>query len=553
MELTPLSLAQTVFTLLSIGFLFVFTDCGGSHSSSQAGGSNGAAGNGGDPVQRVAVWTYHNDNFRSGLNQAETTLTPANVQPSTFGKIATLSVQGYVYAQPLYMPNVALTSGSKANLLIVATEHDQLYAFDVDSKQLVWHADYLAAGPDTSTLTPDDVNGCADLKPEIGITGTPVIDTATQTLYVVVRTKEMVDGATVFFQRVHAVSLATGQDVVPPTVVGSPPPGYTSTGVAQFDPLLNNQRAALLLAHNQVYVAWASHCDLGAYTGWLIAFDETTLTPTAYWTPVPYSLHGGMWMSGGGPSVDANGDIYVPVANGESQDTVGVNGNFGNSMVRLSWSADDGFNVLDYFTPFNYQGLDDIDGDFGSSETLLLPDQAGAHPHLLVVTDKQGLLYVLDRDNLGKWQPNSNSNAVQTFITPSNGLASPLFWNSTLYFAGGRDYLRAYKYDVGTQQFDPKPQAYLNYPLDSRGSTPSLSAHGTANAILWIITDVANGKHAVLHAVQPANVALEYYNSAMMPERDTAGLGVKFTVPTVADGMVFVGTQNEVDMYGLLP
>ena len=550
MEVTPLSIAQKAsFTVVLAYCSFVLTGCGGSPSSSRGSVDS----NRGDPAQPAAVWTYHNDNQRSGLNQTETTLTPVNVQPATFGKIAMFPVEGYVYAQPLYVPNVTLGSGSKSNLLFVATEHDQLYAFDVDSKQQVWHTDYLAAGPSVSTLTQDDVNGCKDIVPEIGITGTPVIDTATQTLYVVVRTKETVDGSTVFLQRVHAVSLATGQDVVPPMVVSSPPPGYTATGVAQFDPILNNQRSALLLADNQVYVAWASHCDIGSYTGWLMSFDKANLTPTAYWTPVPYSLFGGIWMSGGGPSQDTNGDIIVPVANGLGKDAVGKNGNYGNSMVRLSWSLDDGFNVVDYFAPFNYESLDDIDGDFGSSVALLLPDQPGAvHPHLLVVTDKSGQIYLLDRDNLGKWQPNSNSNAVQTFATTSNGLSSPLFWNSTLYYAGGRDYLRAFKYDAGKQQFDSKPTAYLNYPLDNRGSTPSLSANGTANAILWMITDFANAKHAVLHAVQPSNVAVELYNSNMMPDRDTAGLGVKFTVPTVADGMVFVGTQNEVDAYGLL-
>lgn len=528
--------------------------CGGNVANTQSN-SSGIVPNT-DSERRVgktAVWTYHNDNQRSGWNQAETALTPANVKPETFGKIASFPVQGHVYAQPLYAPNVYLGSGRRANLLIVATEHDQLYAFDVDSKRVVWHVDYLDAGDNVSTLSQDDVFGCKDLVPEIGITGTPVIDVEAQVLYVVVRTKEIEDGETVFYQRLHAVGLGNGSDVMPAKIITGPPPSYASTGVAHFDPLLNNQRAALLLAHGQVYVAWASHCDTGDFMGWLISYDKTTLNPTAYWTPVPYSNWGGIWMSGGGPSVDASGDIYVPVANGGDHDLIGPKDNFRSSLVRLRWSLSDGFQVLDYFAPSNYQYQDDYDVDFGSSQALLLPDQPnGLHPHLLVVTDKSGLIYSLDRDNLGKWQPDDNSNAVQTFPTEGNGLASPLFWNSTLYYAGGRGYLSAYEYDDRNQRFEPNPKAYFNYVLDSRGSTPSLSANGTSDAILWMVTDFADGKRAVLHAFSPANIAVELYSSAMLPERDAPGPGVKFTVPTIADGMVFVGSQNQVDIYGLL-
>ncbi len=528
--------------------------CGGASPTGSTRGTNTNTNTSQLRVGETAVVTHHNDNFRSGLNLTETTLTPANVAPSTFGKIATFAVQGYVYAQPLYVPNVPMSGGRISNLLIVATEHDQLYAFDVDSKTVAWHVDYLAAGPNVSTISPDDVLGCDDISPEIGITSTPVIDPLTLTVYVLVRTKELVNGTTVFYQRLHAVSLSSGGELLPATVITGPPPGYAAAGAATFDPLMDNQRAALLLAHNQVYVAWASHCDYGVYMGWLISFDEYTLKPTAYWTPVPYSYSGGIWISGGGPSVDENGDIYVPVGNGSNHDLIGVNNNYRNSLVRMHWSATDGFSVVDYFTPYNYQMMDDEDRDFGTGEALLLPEQTGMlHPHLVVVRDKPGILYLLDRDNLGKWQANDNSQAVQTFQSWGNGLSSPLFWNSTIYEAGGNGGLAAFTFDPVAQQFNPIAQSYLNYPLDPRGSTLSLSADGNSNAILWMITDYANGKHAVLHAIDPSNVANEFYNSNMMPDRDAAGLGMKFLVPTVADGFVFVGTQNEVDMYGLLP
>ena len=548
LSIHPLGIIAPILLLLTI-----MAGCGGA-------GSTGSSREVSIPpvtqsrIGKTTVATHHNDNFRSGLNLSETQLTPANVGPSTFGKLAAFPVQGYVYAQPLYVPNVKMPNGLSSNLLIVATEHDQLYAFDVDSKTLAWQVDYLAAGPSVTTVAPSDVLGCDDIVPEIGITSTPVINAATGTLYVLVRTKEVVEGIADFYQRLHAVSLSTGQDIMPPTRVVGPPPDYASTGLAKFDSIFNNQRAALLLANDQVYVAWASHCDIIPYMGWLISFDQHTLQPTAFWTPVPYSSSGGIWLSGSGPAADQNGDIYVPVANGSEHDLIGPKDNYRSSLVRLRWSATDGFSVIDYFAPYNYQLMDDSDFDFGSGAALLLPEQKGApHPHLLVTRDKVGGIYLLDRDDLGKWQANDNSQAVQTFTVAGLGLSSTLFWNSTLYVGGGFDMLRAYGLNPATQQFDPNPKSSFNYLMDSHASTPSLSADGDSNAILWIITDYKNDKHAVLHALNPYDIGTELYSSNMMPDRDTAGLGVKFVVPTIADGLVFVGAQNEVDMYGLLP
>ncbi len=474
--------------------MITLAGCGGAASSGSSTQGNGNSEVSQSRVGVKPVLTHLNDTYRDGLNLSETTLTPTNVDPSTFGRLAAFAVQGYVYAQPLYVPNVTMPGAKISNLLIVATEHDQLYAFDVDSKTLAWHVDYLASGPNVSTLSQDDVEGCDDIIPEIGITGTPVINVTTGTIYLIVRTKEVVDGVPVFYQRLHAVALSTGSEVIAPTVISGPPPDYAGTGLATFDPTMNNQRAALLLAHNQVYVAWSSHCDIEPYVGWLMSFDQGTLQPTAYWTPVPYSTAGGIWMSGSGPSLDANGDLYVPVGNGNDHQMIGPKSNYRSSLVRLHWSATDGFSVVDYFAPYNYQMMDDSDFDFGSSAALVMPDQPGTpHPHLVVVRDKVGMVYVLDRDNLGKWQANDNSQAVQTFQAGGLGLSSMLFWNSTLIIAGGFDVPRAYPFNPTTQQFDPATKSFFNYPLDSRGSSPSLSASGTSNAILWMITDFAQG------------------------------------------------------------
>jgi hypothetical protein len=543
---------RSLVTIAAVGlFLLLEVGCGGvpATQSSEQDSDSGSQ----TQVVHTSVLTHLNSNFRDGLNLTETRLTPTNVGPSTFGRLAAFPVEGYVYAQPLYVPGVAMPGGSVSNLVFIATEHDQLYAFDVDSKKLAWHVDYLASSPDVSTISQDDVKGCDDLIPEIGITGTPVIDPASNTLYVVVRTKEVVNHSTVFYQRLHAVDLSTGQEPIPAKVISGPPPDYASTGLAVFDPLLNNQRAALLLAHGQVIVAWASHCDIPPYAGWLMAFDQRTLQPTAYWTPVPYSSFGGIWISGSGPSVDRNGDIYVPVANGGDHQEVGPKSNYRNSLVRLQWSANDGFTVADYFTPYNYQDMDDGDVDFCTSAPLLLPDQIGRpHPHLLIERDKVGGVYVLDRDDLGKWQATDNSQIVQSFAHPGLGLSSMLFWDNTLFIGGGLRKLSAYNFDPVTQQFNTVPKADFRSDLDSHAPTPALSANGNRDAILWIITDHSKGKHAVLHALKPEDITVELYSSSMMPDRDTAGLGVKFVVPTIADGFVFVGTQGEVDMYGLL-
>jgi len=532
-------------------FLTTLPGCGGSGGSGSSTQGNSQISQ--SRVGLTSVLTHMNDNRRDGLNLSETTLTPANVQPATFGKVAAFAVQGYVYAQPLYVPNVRMTGNRISNLLIVATQHDQLYAFDVDTKALAWHIDYLAAGTGVSTLSSEDVADCDDIVPEIGITSTPVVDQLTSTVFVLVRTKEVVDGTPVFYQRLHAVDLGTGQELLTPTSVTGPPPDYASTGTAVFDTRMDNQRAALVLANNQVYIAWASHCDITPYMGWLMSFDKRTLQPTAYWTPVPYSHSGGIWLSGAGPSVDENGDLYVPVANGSDHDQIGPKNNYRSSLVRLHWSSADGFNVVDYFAPYNYQFMDDGDMDFGSGAALLLPPQAGSpHPHLLVTRDKVGGVYVLDRDDLGKWQANDNSQAVQNFLVPGFGLSSMLYWNSTLYVAGGGQMLFAYTFDPVTQQFNTVPKTSFPYKLEFRGPTPSLSANGNTNALLWIVTDYSKGKHAVLHALDANDISKELYSSATMPDRDTAGIGVKFVVPTVADGLVFVGAQNEVDMYGLL-
>ncbi|MGC2112827.1 MAG: PQQ-binding-like beta-propeller repeat protein [Candidatus Korobacteraceae bacterium] len=529
--------------------------CGGSGS-----GTNQAPvqeSNQGDPsqpapVQQITggVMTYHNNNARTGVYTAETTLTPANVNVLSFGRVAAIAVQGDIYAQPLYLPNVQMTDGKNHNVVVIATEHDQLYAIDADAKNLLWKKSFLDSEGNVTPVPASDVN-CQAITPELGITGTPVFDPATLAVYMVVRTKEISDGQASYYQRLHAIGITTGQDIAPASVIASP--GGGEFGAAHFDPLLNLQRSALLLANGQVYVTWASHCDHGSYQGWLMAFDQRSLQPSAAWTSDPDGSYGGIWMAGGGPSADANGNIYLATGNGWSDAMSGGN-NYGDSVVKLRQAAG-AFTVVDYFMPFDWEMMFDGDADLGSGGPVLLPAQPGApHQHLLTVLSKGGTLYLIDADNMGKWRANNNNQIVQSFAIDSPGvLGQEAFWNNTLYFGFGT--AESLAYDPNAQQINPVPVSMstgisLGYP----GAPTSISANGATNAVLWLAQ--ASGAHdgtpAILRAFDPTDLTTELYDSEMSPNRDGAGPALKFVVPTVADGQVFVGTRSELDIYGLL-
>ena len=504
------------------------------------------------PVQHSGVTTYHNDNARSGVNSLETTLTPANVNVVTFGKLASIPVEGDVYAQPLYLSNVTTVDGRSHNLIVIATEHDQVYAIDADTRTILWQRSFLDSQGLVTPVPSSDVN-CPDLAPEIGITGTPVIDARSATLYLVARTKETQNGEAAYYQRLHALRLSDGSDALPATVVSTPSGDF---GAARFDPLVNNQRAALLLAKGEVYVAWASHCDTGGFAGWLMAFNETTLRPTGAWTPAPSGTLGGIWMSSGGPAEDAGGNIYLAVGNGVSDVMLGGE-NYGDSVVRLQ-SSGLTFSVDDYFIPFDFQWRLDDDIDLGSGATVFLPAQPGtAHPHLLIVASKDGMIFLLDRDNLGKWRMDDNNQVVQSFQNGSQlSFTTPAVWNNTVYFAFPYEPVQAYAFDPVAQQINTTPTStsgdlQFGYP----GASPSVSSSGSGSGIVWVLqTDqFQNYGYAVLRAFDATNLGNELFDSDMSFDRDHAGGAVKFTVPTVIAGQVVIGAHDEVDIFGLLP
>jgi hypothetical protein len=510
---------------------------------------------------QVAVATYHNDNYRSGANAQETVLTPSNVNVQSFGKRFTFPVQGYVYAQPLYVPGVII-SGTAHNVVYIATEHDQVYAFDVNRGQKLWQVNFLAGSNALTIISPvssSDVN-CTDLVPEIGITGTPAIDASANRLYVIAKTKvyDVRSQTTTFYQTLHVLDIRTGLETFPPLRISAKFPGTGTgsvNGVLTFDPLIQAQRPGLLIQNGAVFAAFASHCDLGNYHGWIMAFAENTLLPSGVTVDTPNGYEGGYWGGGSGLNADSAGSIYGATGNGYFDvDQGGID--YGDSILRLTWSsASKSFTVADYFTPWDQLSLDQNDTDLGSGGIVLLPDQPGTkYPHLLVQVGKEGTIDLVNRDDMGHFHSGNDSQIVQTLPFAIGGIwGAPAFWNDNVYFGGQGDYLKAFAFDPGAQQlsmnYTSESPEYYGFP----GPTPSVSANGNANGIVWIIeSDTYGGGAAVLRAYDATNLGKELYNSEQNSGRDRVGLAVKFTTPTIADGLVFAGAENQVSVYGLL-
>jgi hypothetical protein len=534
----------------------------------------------------VSLLGYHNDNASTGQNLNETALTPATVNPATFGKLFTASVDGQVYAEPLVVPGVSITTGPNQgvhDVVFVATEHDSVYAFDAGDGTLLWHVSFLNPGAGVTSVPNADVNS-TDLTPEIGITSTPVIDPASGTFYVVAKTKEVAgDGSVHYVQRLHALDLGSGAEklggpaVIADTVYDGTNYTYVSgptvngtgdgsvNGQITFNALRALQRAALTLVNGTVYVAFASHGDTGPYHGWVLGFDAQTLALTAAFNATPNADSAGIWQAGGRIASDDQGNLYVETGNGRFDTTLDANGfpidgDYGDSVLKLapdpaSGPANQNINgwglkVVDYFTPSNQDTLAAGDLDLGSSGTLLLPDSAGspAHPHLMVASGKEGTLYLIDRDNMGKFDP-AGDHVVQELPAAVNGtLSTPAFFNGTLYVVGGYgDVAKTFALSGGALSAGPTSQSADGYGFP--GSTPSISADGTAGAVVWDIDRASNQ----LRAYDAGGYGTELWTSDQAAGgRDQLGTAVKFTVPAVANGTVYVGTAGDLVAYGLL-
>jgi hypothetical protein len=520
----------------------------------------------------AGVFTQHNDIGRTGQNLNEKALTTAVVSSTnTFGKKFSQPVDGFVYAQPLYVPNLTI-GGAMHNVVYVATEGDSVYAFDADSNaganaNPLWHANLLdAAHGATAGETPaqSSVIGCTDLIPQVGVTGTPAIDPSTNTIYLEAKS---VDPNGNYFHRLHALDITTGNEkAAGPTVIAATVSGTGDGGNSDmFTGLFHMSRPGVLLVNGVVYLGYASHCDNTPYHGWIFAFDATTLTLKSVINLTPNGGLGGVWMSGSGLAADSQGTIFTVTGNG-TFDTSGVVVDFGDSIVKLSF-ASGALKVTDYFTPFDQNNLNINDTDLGSGGVLLLPVQAGGHAHELIQAGKEGTIYVVDRDQLTTNNLHYCSNMcasdpeiVQELPAAIGGMWSmPGYWNGNVYFWGSGDFLQQYAVNNGT--LGVMPAATGAVMLGFPGATPAISANGTQNGIVWAIDSThygqpaqANPGPAVLCAFDATNVLTELYNTTMAPNgRDTAGPAVKFTVPTIANGKVYIGTQTELDVYGTLP
>jgi hypothetical protein len=530
------------------------------------------------------VLTYHNNLSRDGTNTHEFALTLSNVNTSTFAKLFSCRADGAIYAQPLWVPNLTI-AGSPHNIIIVATQHESLYAFDADATPCttLWHANLIDSahgGTSGETSVPSAGagalvgSGYGDISPEVGVTGTPVIDPTTNTLYVV---SKSVNASTQFFQRLHAIDLITGNERVAPFGIDSsisvPGSGAGSiAGRVAFDPRNENQRPGLVLSNAVVYVAWASHEDHDPYHGWVVGFNSSTLAPVAnaVFNSTPNQVgilsysRGGIWMGGGAPAVDSTGSIFFITGNGTFDANTGGS-NYGDSVIRLSTAS--GLSVADYFTPLDQASLDANDTDFGSGAATILVDQpAGPVTHLVIGGGKQGNLFLLNRDNLGKFNSSTN-NVIETINLGNPIFATPVYWQNSLYVAGIGP-LKQFVFNSTTGKFNGAPYSQSSTSYRFPGATPSVCSNGAANGIVWALdnglycTPQSPGCGAtVLHAYDATNLANELWNSSQAAaNRDVAGHAVKFTVPTVANGKVYVGTRGndssvlgELEVYGLLP
>jgi hypothetical protein len=523
------------------------------------------------PVLATDVLTFHNDPARTGLNDQETILTPGNVTQNTFGLLFNLPVDGKVDAQPLYISSIQIRGVGRKNVVIIATEHDSVYAFDADSGTLCWEVSLLG-----DNEVPSDKRGCDQTTPEIGISATPVITRESDnpgTIYLVAMSKKIAKTKTVYHQRLHALSLADGSEVAgsPVDIQASFPgkgPGNDGTRHVIFNPADYKEAAALLLDNNVIYTAWASHCDLEHYSGWIIGYHVSSLArvrvlnvnpngrPTSPF--LPDGSGNSFWGSGAGLSADNNGFLYGLTEEGPfgelSADGFPKNGDYGDTFLKLSTPE---LEVVDYFTPYN-QGQDgDNDIDLGSGGTLILPEMktaSGQILHLAVGAGKDGNIYVVNRDRMGKINQKTpdNSNVYQEIQDALGGpvFGSPAYFNGYLFYGPINSTLKQFTFHDGLLSTNATSATTTSF--NYRGTTPSISSLGNESGIVWAYENAVSGK-AVLHSYNALDLTQELYNSTQAPNgRDGFGAANKFIVPTICNGKVLVASQNSIGVFGLL-
>jgi hypothetical protein len=558
---SPSTLTMTAGTPLTVNFTAASTAAAGSanltftatsgslsHTASLKLTLNAAIEGG-----SVDVTTYHYDVGRTGLNANETTLTLANVNSTSFGLIQVLTADGVVDAEPLYLSSLTV-GGQKQNVLFTVTENDSVYAFNADTGTQLWKTSVLESGE-----TPSGDHGCGQISPQIGITSTPVIDPSAGpngTIFVVGMS---LDASGKYHQRLHALDLTTGAELTgSPSEITATYPGTgdnSSNGNVVFDPGQYAERAGLLLLNGTLYMGFTSHCDGRPYTGWLMAYNEQTLKQTAVLNLTPNGNEGSIWMAGAGLAADANGYIYFLDANGTFDTTLNASGfpsqgDYGNGFIKVS-TANGTLTVADYFEMSNTVSESNNDTDLGSGGALVLPDisdNSGTVHQLAVGAGKDGNIYVVNRNNLGKFNASNDSAIYQELDGVLNGVwAMPAYFNNTVYYGDQGGTLKAFPISNALLATTPAPQTAASFPYP--GATPSISANGTSNGIVWA---VANNSNAELYAFNASTLAELYDSNQAANGRDHFGGGNKFITPMIVNGKVFVGTPTGVAEFGLL-
>jgi hypothetical protein len=475
------------------------------------------------------------------------------VNAAGFGKVGFYPTDGQVNAQPLYLSQVNIPNQGSKNIVYAVTEHDSVFAFDAGSGAMLWQVSLLGAGE-----TPSDNLGCSQVTPEIGITATPVIDRSRGTqgaMYVVAMSK---DSAGQYHQRIHALDISSGAELFGgPTNIAASFPGTgdgSSGGNVIFDPRQYNERPGLLLLNGTVYTTWGSHCDFRPYTSWVIDFDANTLARTQVLNLTPNGSDGGIWMSGTAPAADSSGNIFLMDGNGTFETTLNANGfpnlgDFGNCFLRIATTG--GLTVADYFTMFNTVAESNQDEDLGSGGALVLPDvtdNSGQEHHLAVGAGKDAHIYVVDRDSMGKFNPNANNNYQDIAGALSNSVyGMPAYFDNTVYFGAVGDSIKGFT--ISNAKLSTVAAMSSSNTFGYPGATPSISSSGTNYGIVWA---VENSSPAVLHAYDAGNLSHELYNSNQSGTRDHFGVGNKFITPTIVNGRVYVGTGSGVAVFGIL-
>lgn len=568
---TPLPTAVCVSLLLTLAMYLV--NCGGSPSSDQSG--NG----GGTTVSGVSMWK--GDPSEKGLYPNETTLTPGNVNVTQFGRLGSFQADGLLVAQPLYLPSLDMGQAGMHNVIILASEHDSIFAIDADNPGAgpLWQRSYLDP-PNGVTTLPDNFGGRSTFDGEVGITGTPFIDSTTGTVYFVT----VLARNGVAEQWLRAVDVRTGDDYGAGSMkIQASVPGDGKgnvNGQIPFDPSIQNQRAGLTKVAGSILVAWGSFSDVGVYHGWLMAFDPKSLALRAVFNPTTQSQtvdpaggpsdHGGggsFWQGGAPPAVDPAGNIYIASADGSFNADQGGN-NYGDTVLKLSLSNGK-FQIVDWFTPFNQACIDTADLEVGSGGVTLLPTDFTGGANRAVVLDKEGRLFLLNTDNLGKFNASGDTQIPQEFMVGAkmcvDGMGSSeaegsdwnrlygnvSYWNGNLYAAASNTTLKQYQFNNGL--LNPTPVAVSPTAYGVRGGNSVVSANGNQNGIVWVNEKAAVTSQGILHAYDATSVSHELWNSNMNGERDALGEGVGFGAPVVLNGRVIVTYDFRVGIYGLLP